>query len=299
MQLEHEHQPPDSTVPACSPTQPIPALAAGPQPLRLSQPQLLEGPSTPGGGREWCCGPLTVGPQLPSAPCCSSVECRASLTCPLCPPFLSWARPRPGLYEKGTGTLGPHSPLLLVGQHGLRDGQLVREAGSSDELGNTACYVHSVCGHKEPWRPRWQLGSPSGPCCCQPAPLLTCWGRLSPAEQLPPRRVQEQSAVLVIHRGQVLGQRVGACRGTRAVLASGRGARGGERTALGLLVALTQWYKQEAKVVEPVGGLAGQLLHKETEDNTQVALVPCHHHLHWGRHMGVTVTAAKGKGDHE
>lgn len=31
----------------------------------------------------------------------------------------------------------------------------MREAGSSDELGNTACYVHSVCGHKEPWRSRW------------------------------------------------------------------------------------------------------------------------------------------------
>lgn len=30
MQLEHEHQPPGSTVPACSPAQPIPALAAGP-----------------------------------------------------------------------------------------------------------------------------------------------------------------------------------------------------------------------------------------------------------------------------
>lgn len=64
----------------------------------------------------------------------------------------------------------------------------------------------------------------------------------------------------------------------------------------GLLMALTQWYKQEAKVVEPVRCLAGQLLHKETENNTQVALVPRHHHLHRGRHMGVTVTAAKGRG---
>lgn len=74
---------------------------------------------------------------------------------------------------------------------------------------------------------------------------------------------------------------------------------GEDSPGAGLLLALTQWYKQEAKVVEPVGCLAGQLLHKETEDNTQVALVPCHHHLHWRRHMGVTVTAAKGKGDHE
>lgn len=151
VQLEHEHQPPDSTVPACSPTQPIPALEAGPQLLGLSQPQLLEGPSTPGGGREWCCGPLTVGPQLPSAYAARQWNAGPHSLVP-CPSFLSWARPRPGLREGGTGTLGPHSPLLLVGQHGLRDGQLVREAGSSDKLGNTACYVHSVCGHKEPWR---------------------------------------------------------------------------------------------------------------------------------------------------
>lgn len=49
--------------------------------------------------------------------------------------------------------------------------------------------------------------------CCRPrrAPFLTCSGRLSPAEQLPPRRVQEERAVLVIHRGQVLGEGVGAC----------------------------------------------------------------------------------------
>lgn len=61
------------------------------------------------------------------------------------------------------------------------------------------------------------------------------------------------------------------------------------------VAALTQWHKQETKVVEPVGRLAGQLLHKEPEDNAQVALVPCHNYLHWGGHVGVTVTAAKGR----
>lgn len=63
--------------------------------------------------------------------------------------------PVPGTAQTGatrgrTGTPGPCSPLLLVRQHGLRDGELVREAGSGDELGNAACNVHSVCGHKEP-----------------------------------------------------------------------------------------------------------------------------------------------------
>lgn len=41
--------------------------------------------------------------------------------------------------------------------------------------------------------------------------LLTCDGWLSPAEQLPPRCVQEESAVFVVHRGQVLGKRVRPC----------------------------------------------------------------------------------------
>lgn len=62
-----------------------------------------------------------------------------------------------------------------------------------------------------------------------------------------------------------------------------------------LVIALTQWHKQEAKVIEPFRCLAGQLLHEETENNAQIALVPCHHQLHWGRHVGVTVTAAKGR----
>lgn len=68
---------------------------------------------------------------------------------------------------------------------------------------------------------------------------------------------------------------------------------GEDNPGVRLAVALTQWHKKEAKVVQPVGCLAGQLLHEETEDNAQVALVACHHYLHWGRHVGVTVTAAK------
>lgn len=59
------------------------------------------------------------------------------------------------------------------------------------------------------------------------------------------------------------------------------------------VAALTQWHQQETKVVEPVRRLAGQLFHEEPKDNTQVALVPCHNYLHWGGHVGVTVTAAK------
>lgn len=59
--------------------------------------------------------------------------------------------PVPGTTHTGAarGTPRPRSPLLLVGQHGLGDGQLVRQAGSSDELGNTARDVHSVCRQRE------------------------------------------------------------------------------------------------------------------------------------------------------
>lgn len=79
------------------------------------------------------------------------------------------------------------------------------------------------------------------------------------------------------------------------MLAAGRGrVWGGGGGQGGLAVALTQWHQQEPQVVEPVGGLAGQLLHEEAEDHAQVALVPCHNHLHRGRHVGVAVTAAGG-----
>lgn len=47
------------------------------------------------------------------------------------------------------GHPGLRSPLLLVGQHGLGDGELVGEAGPSDELGDAAGDVHGVCGHRE------------------------------------------------------------------------------------------------------------------------------------------------------
>lgn len=55
---------------------------------------------------------------------------------------------------------------------------------------------------------------------------------------------------------------------------------------------LTQWHHEKTEVVEPVWGLASQLFHKKAQDDAQVALVPCHGHFHWGRHVGIAVTAA-------
>lgn len=135
---------------APSPAQP--SFGSRSPPWGCHSPQLLEGPSTPWGWQGMALQASHCGTPAPLSTMLLTgrVECGASLTCPPSPTALSWAQPRLGPHEGRTGAPGPCSPLLLVCQHGLRDGQLVREAGSSDELGDTASNVHSVCGCKEP-----------------------------------------------------------------------------------------------------------------------------------------------------
>lgn len=148
MQLEHERQPPGSTMLAHS-TQPSPA-----QPRQLVPTVGAATANSCWRGRvlqgwqgmalqAFLCG---ISAPLSTTLLAGEVECWSPVLHSLVPHF---PQPSPRHSPDWGCTSRPHSPLLLVGQHGFRDGELVREAGSSDELGDTACNVHSVCGHKE------------------------------------------------------------------------------------------------------------------------------------------------------
>lgn len=74
-------------------------------------------------------------------------------------------------------------PLLLIGQHGFRNGQLVGQAGTCNELGNSTGDIHRVWREtkrsvrdeesgQSPWGPPAQWFSHAGGA---PACLLGCY----------------------------------------------------------------------------------------------------------------------------
>lgn len=122
---------------------------------------------------------------------------------------------------------------------------------------------------------------------------LTERWRLQASEQLPPASVHEQAVEFSIQGGQVLGQRVGSWSGDTYREHHGNFPDQLFYTPCVCVLERTDGEDEEADVVQPIGRLAGELLHKAAEDGAEVALISTHRHLHRGRRLRVTVTAAR------
>lgn len=244
--------------PQPGPAQPRQSVPAVPQPLR--------GPCTPGGGRGGAARGLTqLVPRLPRAPEAGKATAGyAHLFC---------------LYVSMASEMGSWWERLAPAMNWVtRPAMSTVSAGTGSGEGTECCW-DSLRGAAGPVGPR------SSPAAGGSALLNSSRHAVSRKRVL---YLLSTEARYLARGWEPAGEKgdAGSRRG---------GAWGGGGGQARLAVALTQWHKQETKVVEPVGCLAGQLLHEEPEDHAQVALVPCHDHLHRGRHVGVTVTAARGR----